>query len=138
MTLSSQIVPYVGSNHEIVPYLEPTERSENEGEIPATSVGLIYSNDPCGTASEGVGPPVEQIHRLKKWRKRRTVVAGVSIGVVMLALLGPVGGIAGGVAGGIAVAYATRKALKRREKKVIEKLMALQYPLIYNRNAVFA
>lgn len=79
-------------------------------------------------------PPVEQIKRLKRWRKRESVIAGVSLGVVLLLVVGPIGGVAGGLAG----AYAAKAVLKRREKKVVDRIMAMQYPFVFNSEAVFA
>ena len=123
------------SNH-LVPYVPPNERERVVVNDSGTSgsVGLFYPRDDDGS----IPNESQQIQRLKRWRKRETFVTGLGIGVVLLVALGPAGGIVGGIAGGIAGAYATKKALKRREKKVIDRLMARKYPLVYNRHAVFA
>jgi hypothetical protein len=68
-------------------------------------------------------------------------MTGVGIGMVLLLSLGgPIGGAAllVGVTGGMVGSYATKKVLKRREKKIVDKIMALQYPLVYNEHAVYA
>jgi hypothetical protein len=57
-----------------------------------------------------VGPDID---KMKRRRKRRTVVVGVASGVVGLIALGPVGGIAGGVGG----AMATKALSKRKERR---------------------
>ena len=122
-------------SNQLVPYVPPQEgESVDVPEIDTSGAVLLYRD----TTVHNDSPPVEQIERMKRWRKRKGLVAGVGIGVILLVALGPAGGIAGGLAGGIAGAYAVKKALKRREKKVIDRLMALQYPLQYNRHAVFA
>ena len=121
-------------NTQIVPYVAPSV-DESDHDVPATSVG-IFRKDPS-VAAPGEPPEVARLKTLKNWRKRKQMLTGVGMGVVLLVFLGPFGPMAG-LAGGVAGWYTTKNILKRREKKVVDKLMAMQYPLVYNEHAVFA
>ena len=119
---------------QIVPYVSPSV-DENDNDIPVTSVGLFRKRFSVLAPDE---PTAEQIGQLKKWRKRNAIFTGAGMGVVLLALLAAPVGVPVGVVGGLAGWFITKKTLKRREKKVVDRLMAMQYPLLYNEHAVFA
>eukprot|EP00977_Amphora_coffeiformis_P017931 scaffold6026_cov163-Amphora_coffeaeformis.AAC.11 len=119
---------------QIVPYVAPSVNESNH-DVPVTSVGIFFKESPV--AAFGEPPEVARLKTLKNWRKRKQLFTGVGMGAVLLVFLGPFGPLAG-VAGGVAGWYATKNILKRREKKVVDRLMAMQYPLVYNEHAVFA
>ena len=119
---------------QIVPYVATSVDANDHG-VTVTSVGIFYKDSSISIPGEP--PEVTRLKTMKNWRKRRQIFTGVGMGAVLLIVLGPFGPIAG-VAGGITGWYATKKILKRREKKVVDKLMAMQYPPMYNENAVFA
>ena len=145
MEASNQIVPYYDPPAVVASsYSSSSDDDQVNHDAPpadAGIVGIMYNNK--NHESILLAPKeeatVEQMDRLKRWRKKKTLVAGLGLGVVLLVCLGPVGGgIVVSVAGGLTGALATKKILKRREKKVIDRLVAMQYPLVYNPKAVFA
>uniref|UniRef100_A0A7S2V6T6 Uncharacterized protein n=1 Tax=Entomoneis paludosa TaxID=265537 RepID=A0A7S2V6T6_9STRA len=62
----------------------------------------------------------DKITKMKLRRKRRTIAAGVTGGVIGLVALGPVGAVAGGVGS----AVATKVIGKRMERRKMEKIAA--------------
>lgn len=143
---SNQIVPYCDAPAVVVASSLSSDDDQVNSDAPpadAGVVGIMYSNNENHESSILLAPKeeatVEQMDRLKRWRKKKTLMAGLGLGVVLLVCLGPVGGgIVVSVAGGLTGTLATKKILKRREKKVIDRLVAMQYPLVYNPKAVFA
>ena len=130
---------------QLVVYRPPEEEQDGPPSVPETSVCLLYNTQrlrPEADSSETASPRSSDepmLKGLKRWRNSKSTIAGVGLGVVFLAVLGPLsGGIVVGIAGGLAGAYATKKVLKRREKRVVDKLMAAKYPLVYNEHAVYA
>jgi hypothetical protein len=104
----------------------------NEGGVSDKTALVVYtSSNPRHPLVEPIEADLRQV---KRGRKSKTYVAGISFGVLLLVLLGPIGGVAGGIAG----AFAAKSALKRREKMAVDRLVAMRYPLVYNENAVFA
>jgi len=64
----------------------------------------------------------KEIQDMKKRRRGQTIFAGVAGGMVGLVALGPIGAVAGGVGG----AMATKGIGKRMEKRMMNKIAALQ------------
>mmetsp|Transcript_5231 Transcript_5231/g.11542 ORF Transcript_5231/g.11542 Transcript_5231/m.11542 type:complete len:197 (-) Transcript_5231:1164-1754(-) len=74
----------------------------------------------CSTSHGEPGKLPEEIVKMKKNRKRRTVVAGVTGATVGLVALGPIGMVFGGVGSAV-----TAKVVgKRMEKRKMEKIAA--------------
>jgi hypothetical protein len=83
----------------------------------ASDALVVYtSSNPHGPLGE---PMAADLRQVKRGRKSKTYVAGISFGVLLLVLLGPIGGVAAGISG----AFAAKSALARREKKVIDRMV---------------